>query len=119
MVALDLGAAYKQMHGSYSVSLHNVPTDMDLNDGVIMAYANGMVGVPGLGLFGFAEVMAGLDESKVYDYAVGLGWQFDNLALDTRIRVGYREFNFDVNNFSKLSANMKFDGFFAGVELDF
>lgn len=119
LVSLDVGGAYKQMHGSYMVSQNGLPTELDLDDGVIMGYASAMVGIPGLGLFGFADVMAGVDESKVYDYQLGLGWEFDGIALDTRIRAGYREFNFDANNFSGLSSNMKFDGFFAGVELDF
>ncbi|MCL1038626.1 TIGR04219 family outer membrane beta-barrel protein [Shewanella corallii] len=119
LVSLDVGGAYKQMHGSYMVSMNNLPTEIDLDDGVVMGYASAMVGIPGLGLFGFADVMAGLDESKVYDYQLGLGWQFDGIALDTRVRAGYREFNFDANNFSGLTSNMKFDGFFAGVEIDF
>ncbi|MGI2260505.1 TIGR04219 family outer membrane beta-barrel protein [Shewanella sp. GXUN23E] len=119
LVSLDVGGAYKQMHGSYLVSQNGLPAEKDLDDGVFMGYASAMVGIPGLGLFGFADVMAGLDESKVYDYALGLGWEFDGIALDTRVRAGYREFNFDTNNFSGLTSNMKFDGFFAGVEIDF
>ncbi|QYJ94332.1 TIGR04219 family outer membrane beta-barrel protein [Shewanella spartinae] len=125
IVALDLGAAYKKMHGSFRV--HQISpsgvvgayAQKDLSDGVVMAYANAEVGIPGLGLYGFADVMQGIDESSVYDYQVGLGWQFDGVALDTKVRVGYRDFNFDVNNFDGVTANMQFKGYFAGVELVF
>ena len=119
IVALDLGAAYKKMHGSFRVADAGHPEQKDLSDGVVMAYANAEVGIPGLGLYGFADVMQGIDESSVYDYQLGLGWQFDGVALDTKLRVGYRDFNFDVNNFDGVTANMQFKGYFAGVELVF
>lgn len=119
IVSLDLGAAYKLMHGSLRVQDPGHPEEKDVDDGIVMGYANGQVSVPGLGLFGFADVLVGASESGVYDYSVGLGWEFDGVAVDTRIRAGYREFQFDVNNFSGISADTKFDGYFAGVEIDF
>ncbi|NRD72737.1 TIGR04219 family outer membrane beta-barrel protein [Shewanella sp. VB17] len=119
LVELDLGAAYKRMSGSFRVADAGHPEQKDLDSGITMAYADAQVGVPGLGLYGFAEVMLGIDESSVYDYTVGLGWQFDGDALDTKVRVGYREFNFDVNDFDGVSTNSQFKGFFAGVELVF
>lgn len=116
LVSLDIGGAYKMMHGDITVATDKAKVD----SGIVMAYANAMVGVPGLGLFAFSDVMAGLNESQVYDYQIGLGWHFETLVVDTRLRAGYREFNFNVDNFSGLrGANTKFDGFFAGVELDF
>ncbi|MCT7942366.1 TIGR04219 family outer membrane beta-barrel protein [Shewanella holmiensis] len=125
LVALDLGAAYKQMHGSLRVDgftgsgLTGTATQRDIDSGVVMAYGSAQVGVPGLGLFAFADVMLGLDESGVHDYSAGLGWQFDGVALDTLVRVGYRDFNFDVNGFSDTTQDMQFKGAFAGVELIF
>ncbi|WP_025823231.1 TIGR04219 family outer membrane beta-barrel protein [Shewanella marina] len=115
LVSLDLGAAYKLMHGSHSA------TDVikqDLDDGTFMGYADAKVGVPGLGLFGFATVMTGIDESKVYDYSIGLGWQFEGMALDYRLRAGYRDFNYDANN-SGINADLSSKGYFAGVEIAF
>lgn len=119
LVELDLGAAYKIMNGSFRVADVGNIEKKDFDSGVIMAYADAHVGVAGLGLYGFAEVTLGIDESSVYDYSLGLGWQFDGLVLDTQLRVGYREFNFDVNNFDGLSTDSEFKGFFAGVELVF
>ncbi|MGL4476227.1 MAG: TIGR04219 family outer membrane beta-barrel protein [Shewanella sp.] len=115
LVSLDVGGAYKLMHGSYRTTLSNT----DIDSGIVMAYANAMVGIPGLGLFGFADVMAGLNETSVHDVQLGLGWKFDGALLDTSVRVGYRQFNFDANNFSGANSDLKFDGVFAGVELDF
>lgn len=123
LVALDLGAAYKKMNGSLRVNHTDtqgrISSEKDLDSGVVMAYADAQVGIPGLGLYGFAEVMVGVDETSVYDYSVGLGWQFDGVALDTKVRVGYRDFNFDVNDFDGVSTNSQFNGYFAGVELAF
>ncbi|MFT6131382.1 MAG: outer membrane protein [Shewanella sp.] len=119
LVSVDLGAAYKLMSGSLRVADAGHPEEVDIDSGIVMGYASAQVGMIGLGLFGFADVMIGVDESNVYDYGAGLGWQFDGLAVDTSIRVGYREFNFDVSNFSGVSQNTDFSGAFAGVELVF
>jgi outer membrane protein len=119
IVSFDLGAAYKKMHGSLRVQDAGHPEEKDVDSGIVMGYASTHVSMPGLGLYGFADLMLGVDESSVYDYAIGLGWEFDGLAVDTRVRVGYREFLFDVNNFSGISADTQFNGYFAGVEIDF
>ncbi len=119
ILSFDLGAAYKLMNGSLRVQDAGHPEEKDVDSGIVMGYASTHVSMPGLGLFGFADLMLGVSESNVHDYAVGLGWQFDGVAVDTRVRVGYREFAFDVNNFSGISADSKFDGYFAGVEIDF
>lgn len=119
ILSFDLGAAYKLMNGSLRVQDAGHPEEKDVDSGIVMGYASTHVSMPGLGLFGFADLMLGVNESNVHDYAVGLGWQFDGVAVDTRVRVGYREFAFDVNNFSGISADSTFDGYFAGVEIDF
>ena len=119
ILSFDLGAAYKLMNGSLRVQDAGHPEEKDVDSGIVMGYASTHVSMPGLGLFGFADLMLGVNKSNVHDYAVGLGWQFDGVAVDTRVRVGYREFAFDVNNFSGISADSKFDGYFAGVEIDF
>jgi len=115
LVALDLGAAYKLMHGSF----RGTSSEKDLNSGIVMMYADAQVGISGIGLYGFADIMIGLNESKVYDYTLGLGWQLEGVALDYQVRAGFREFNFDVNDFDGVTANTQFSGFFAGVELVF
>ncbi|MEZ9821229.1 TIGR04219 family outer membrane beta-barrel protein [Shewanella sp. 10N.286.45.A1] len=119
IVALDIGAAYKLMHGEFRVADAGHPERKDIDSGIVMGYVDAQVGIPGLGLYGFADVMMGVDESNVYDYSVGLGWNFDGTALDYRIRAGYRDFKFDVNGFDGVTADMQFKGYFAGVELVF
>ncbi len=119
LVSVDLGAAYKKMHGSYRVSDAGHPEQRNIDKGIVMASGYAEVGIPGLGLYGFADVMLGLDESSVYDCSAGLGWAFDGVVLDTKLRVGYREFNFDVNGFERITANNQFKGAFAGVEIVF
>lgn len=119
ILSFDFGAAYKLMNGSLGVQGTSGYKEKDVDSGIMMGYASTHVGMPGLGLFGFADLMLGINESSVYDYSVGLGWEFSGKVVDTRVRVGYREFVFDVNKFSGISADTKFDGFFAGVEIAF
>ncbi len=119
IVELDIGAAYKKMSGSVRVSDAGHPESKDLDDGIVMGYAAVEAGIPGIGLYGFVDVMQGVDESSVHDYALGLGWEFDGLTADYRVRAGYREFNFDVSGFSGMGLNMKSDGYFVGIEVDF
>ncbi|MCL1074808.1 TIGR04219 family outer membrane beta-barrel protein [Shewanella dokdonensis] len=119
ILSLDVGAAYKKFDGSIRVYQGSKSATLELSKGVFMGYANAELGLPGSGLFAYADILTGIDESSVYDYQLGLGWQFDGIALDTRIHAGYRTFNFDVNDFDGASADMKFDGVFAGVEVVF
>ncbi|MDR8522357.1 TIGR04219 family outer membrane beta-barrel protein [Shewanella fidelis] len=119
IVSLDLGAAYKKMDGHFRVSDAGHPESKNIDSGIVMGYIDAQVGVPGLGLYGFTDIMMGVDESNVYDYSLGLGWNFDGTALDYRIRAGYRDFKFDVNGFDGVTADMQFKGYFAGVELVF
>ncbi|MBE8168500.1 MAG: TIGR04219 family outer membrane beta-barrel protein [Shewanella sp.] len=115
LVSLDAGAAYRKMHGSVSIDTKST----DIDSGITMAYASATASLPGFDLYGFADVMAGINEKDVYDYSVGIGYNFDGLAMDYRVRAGYREFNFEVENFSSINANTKVDGYFLGLEIDF
>ncbi|MGL5358281.1 MAG: TIGR04219 family outer membrane beta-barrel protein [Shewanella sp.] len=119
ILSFDLGAAYKLMNGSLRVQDPGHPEQKGVDSGILMAYASAELGIPGLGLFGFADLMQGVSETNVHDFGIGLGWGFDGTAVDLRVRVGYREFAFDANNFSGVSADTKFDGYFAGVEIAF
>ncbi|MBR9727664.1 TIGR04219 family outer membrane beta-barrel protein [Shewanella intestini] len=120
LVELDIGAAYKKMNGSTRVDYKgSLVANTDIDSGVVMGYVSGYASLPFFGLYGFADLMQGIDESGVYDYSAGLGWNFENTIVDTRFRLGYREFNFDVNNFSGTTQDTKFSGAFAGVELSF
>ncbi|WP_298773246.1 TIGR04219 family outer membrane beta-barrel protein [uncultured Shewanella sp.] len=119
IVSLDVGGAYKKMHGSIKVSDTSSSSKTNVNSGIVMGYVDAMASVPGIGLYGFTNVMVGANESNVYDYSLGLGWKIEGLALDYNLRVGYREFMFDVNDFSDVTTDLKSSGYFAGVEVVF
>lgn len=119
IVSLDLGAAYKLMDGEFRVADAGHPESKAIDSGIVMGYIDAQVGIPGIGLYGFTDIMMGVDETSVYDYSLGLGWNFDGTALDYRIRAGYRDFKFDVNGFDGVTADMQFKGYFAGIELVF
>ncbi|MFQ6371632.1 TIGR04219 family outer membrane beta-barrel protein [Shewanella sp. YIC-542] len=119
ILSLDVGAGYKRFSGNFRVYQGSKSATQELSKGVFTGYANAEVGLPGTGLFAYADVLTGINESGIYDYQAGLGWQFDGIALDTRVYAGYRAFNFDVDKFDGITADMKFDGFLAGVEVVF
>ena len=119
IVSLDVGGAYRLMDGELDYSSENLSSKRDIDSGIFMGYANAEVSLPGIDVYGFVDVVAGVNERNVYDYSAGLGYTFDLLALDVNVRAGYRDFTFDVNKFSGVSANTKTDGYFVGVELDF
>ncbi|MCL1126424.1 TIGR04219 family outer membrane beta-barrel protein [Shewanella surugensis] len=119
IVSLDVGGAYKKMHGSIRVSNSTSSSKTGVNSGIVMGYVDAMASLPGFGLYGFTNVMVGVNESNVYDYSLGLGWKIEGLALDYNLRVGYREFMFDVNDFSDVTTDLKSSGYFAGLEVVF
>lgn len=119
ILSLDAGAAYRLMNGEFNYKSGNSSAKRDIDSGIFMGYANAEVGLPGVPVYGFVDVVTGVNESKVYDYSVGIGYTFELTAVDVSVRAGYRNFTFDVNRFSGVSANTKVDGYFAGVELDF
>ncbi len=119
IVSLDAGAAYRLMNGELSYKVNDISVKRDIDSGIFMGYANAEVSVPGFDLYGFVDVVAGINERDVYDYSAGIGYKFDLTAIDVNLRAGYRDFTFDVNKFSGVSANTKVDGYFVGVELDF
>ncbi|RLV58545.1 TIGR04219 family outer membrane beta-barrel protein [Parashewanella curva] len=116
LVSLDAGITFRKFNGEFGFS----PTSkVDLDKHLWMGYGSASASLPGIDFFAFADLQVGLDESKVYDGQVGLGYEIDGLALDYRFRAGYREYNFDVNRFSGVNANLKTNGVFLGLEIDF
>ncbi|QSX34307.1 TIGR04219 family outer membrane beta-barrel protein [Shewanella avicenniae] len=119
ILSVDLGGAYKKFSGEYRMSQDNFAGSIELDGGVYMGYASAEVSLITTGLFAYGELLAGIDYNSIRDYQVGLGWQFDGVALDTRVRLGYRQFNFEDPSFSGVTADMRFSGVTAGVEIVF
>ncbi|MGB0892894.1 MAG: TIGR04219 family outer membrane beta-barrel protein [Parashewanella sp.] len=117
IVSLDAGAAYRKMQGDLALS--TMDNAIDINKGIVMAYAAAKASAPGVDLFAFADVEVGLNERETYDYSIGIGYTFDGIVADYNLRAGYREFNFDVDRFSGVNAKTKADGIFLGLEIDF
>ena len=119
IVSLDAGAAYRLMSGELDYQSGSLTSKKDIDSGIFMGYANAEVSLPGIDVYGFLDVVAGINETNVYDYSAGLGYKFELVAFDVNLRAGYRDFTFDVSKFSGVSADTKTDGYFVGVELDF
>lgn len=119
ILSIDAGAAYKKFDGELRIHKDSYADSIDIDDGVVMGYVNAEVGMIGTGIFAFAEALAGIDHSDIVDYQAGLGWQYDGVALDTRVRVGYRKLQVQDGSFSGVNSDIDIDGVFAGVELVF
>ncbi|GLP97233.1 TIGR04219 family outer membrane beta-barrel protein [Paraferrimonas sedimenticola] len=121
-IELDLGAAYKRFHGNLAVGpAVEGPTlrvSRDLSHGQLFAYARTQIKVPGIGLYGFVDVMTDGSQRR-YDYSGGLGWIFRGTGVDYKLRVGYRDMKFDHSSASALNTYADFKGGFAGIELEF
>ncbi|KFZ36027.1 hypothetical protein HR45_18655 [Shewanella mangrovi] len=119
ILSVDVGGAYKKFSGEYRMAQDNFAGSIELDGGVYMGYASAEVSLITTGLFAYGEMLVGIDYSNIRDYQVGLGWQFDGVALDTKVRLGYRQVNFEDPSFSGVMADMRISGVTAGVEIVF
>ena len=124
LLSLDLGLNAKYIKGSVAVA-------DTANSGAVgvqrasqlmpMLYSAAMIGLPltGLDIFAQGSVIS-YDGSHVYDAQAGLAYAvLDNLAIDLRVKVGYRAVELQLDDIDDLYANIDFTGVFAGVELHF
>lgn len=122
LVSIDLGLNVKYLNSDIDVSgLQGITGAESLSALVPMGYGRLQVGVPLTGWFGFGEISAlELNDDSITDYQVGLEYEFiDNIAVDAALRLGYRSITVDIENLDNVTADVEFDGFFAGLKVHF
>jgi outer membrane protein len=124
LVSLDVGINGKHFNGSVVVSRsasNGQQATQNVSEWVPMFYSSASIGLPLTGVDLFAQgSMVSYDGSRVYDIQGGVAYALlDNMALDMRLKVGYRAVNLRLDDIDDLYANMEFKGIFAGVELHF
>ncbi|MBY5993728.1 TIGR04219 family outer membrane beta-barrel protein [Ferrimonas balearica] len=118
-VELDLGVNYRLYSGEASTG-NSWTGSQDMDKGVFMGYARSRFNLVGTGLFAFADVsLTNYSDRQISDYQLGMGYTLDILAFDLDLRGGYRQHDFDVKNFSGVTADVSQDGWFMGAELRF
>ena len=124
VVALDLGLNGKHIKGSASLveqTQNGLQGEESVSQWLPMLYISSKVGLPLTGLDVFAQgSYIGLSDSRMYDLQAGIGYEVvDSLAVDIRVKVGYRAVNLRLDDIDNLYSNLDFKGIFAGVELHF
>lgn len=124
LLSLDFGVNAKYIDGQVAVaetSANGVVAVQDASALIPMLYGSAIVGLPLTGLDLFAQgSFVSYDGSRVYDVQAGVAYALlDNLAVDLRLKVGYRAANLRLDDIDNLYANLDFKGVFAGVELHF
>jgi outer membrane protein len=124
LFSLDLGLNGKHIDGSVSVTdtaANGLNATQDASQLIPMLYSAAIIGLPLTGLDIFAKgSFVSYDGSRVYDVQAGIAYALlDNMAVDFRLKVGYRAVNLRLDDIDDLYANLDFNGVFAGVELHF
>ncbi|MBV2130717.1 TIGR04219 family outer membrane beta-barrel protein [Arsukibacterium indicum] len=124
LVALDFGLNAKHVDGSASVSEQSpngLQGEETVSQWLPLVYISSKVGLPLTGLDVFAQgSYIGWSDSRMYDVQAGVGYEIvDSLAVDIRIKVGYRAVNLRLDDLDNLYSNLDFKGVFAGIELHF
>ncbi|GAB57218.1 TIGR04219 family outer membrane beta-barrel protein [Rheinheimera nanhaiensis] len=124
LLSLDLGINAKHINGSVAVAdlgADGAVAVQDTSTVIPMLYSSAIVGLPLTGLELFANgSFVSYDGSRVYDMQAGVAYALlDNLAVDLRLKLGYRAVNLRLDDIDNLYADLDFKGAFAGVELHF
>jgi outer membrane protein len=117
LVSIDIGAGVTQI-SSGNIALG----DFDFEGYLPHVYAGAEFGIPTTGLTVYTDVSAvALDDSSLVDATVGVRYDISLIAVEIGLQAGYKMVEFNVEDFDALPLdyNMKTDGFFFGVNLDF
>ncbi|SNY52858.1 outer membrane protein [Arsukibacterium tuosuense] len=124
IVALDIGVNGKHIKGSASVeeqTQNGLQGEESVSQWLPLLYINSKVGLPLTGLDVFAQgSYIGWSDSRMYDVQAGVAYEIiDSLAVDVRLKLGYRAVNLRLDDLDNLYSNLDFKGPFAGIELHF
>lgn len=124
LLTLDLGVNAKNVKGHVAATNRadtSLTATHSASEWIPLVYANGIVGLPltGLELFAQGSYMS-LDGNKIYDVQAGVAYALlDNMAIDFKIKAGYRAVNLTLDDVDNLYADIDFKGAFAGIEIHF
>ena len=124
LLSLDLGVNAKYIKGDIAV-MDAAGSEMlavqDASALIPMLYSSAVISLPLTGLDLFAQgSYVSYDGSRIYDVQAGMAYALlDNLALNMRLKLGYRAVNLRLDDIDNLYTNIDFKGVFAGIELHF
>jgi len=124
LISIDLGVSAKHLDGTVAINdqgASDVMATEDISTLVPMLYSSVHIGLPLTGLDLFAQgSFVSYDGSRLYDMQAGIAYTLiDNIAVDLRLKTGYRAVNLQLENIDDVYADLDFSGVFAGIELHF
>lgn len=124
LVSLDLGINGKYLNGTVAVAepgANGMVASERASQLIPMVYASAIVGLPLTGLDVFTQgSYVSLDGNRIYDVQAGVAYAvLDNLAVNMRLKLGYRAMNLRLDDIDNVYADLDFKGVFAGIELHF
>jgi outer membrane protein len=123
LVSFDFGLNLKYLDGD--VRVEDTGTSIASQDHfkgyVPMFFGAAQIGIPATPLWVYGDInILGVSDHTLQDVQVGLAYSLiDNLAVDLRLKGGYRSFSLELDDLDGIYTNWDFDGFYVGLEVDF
>jgi outer membrane protein len=124
LISFDLGLNTKYIDGDLFVTDNgeNSNSAREKFSGPIpMAYSRLALGLPLTGFGAFVEgSYVSVDDQTLSDYQAAVTYSLiENLAIDLTFQIGYRVITLELDDLDNIYADLKFKGFFAGLEVHF
>ncbi|MCG8486291.1 MAG: TIGR04219 family outer membrane beta-barrel protein [Chromatiales bacterium] len=123
LVSFDFGLNLKYLDGD--IRVEDVETSQASQDRfkgyVPMLYGAAQIGIPATPLWVYGDInVLSVGDHTLQDYQLGLAYSvIDNLAMDLRLKGGYRSFFLELDDLDGVYTDWDFDGFYLGLEVDF
>ncbi len=123
LVSFDFGLNLKYLDGDIRVEdIGTSQASQDRFKGYVpMLYGAAQVGIPATPLWVYGDLnILSVGDHTLQDYQFGLAYSvIDNLAVDLRLKGGYRSFSLELDDLDGVYTDWDFDGFYLGLEVDF
>lgn len=123
LLSLDIGINGKYLSGSVTTTdeADGVAATTSISHWIPLLYSSAVIGLPLTGLELFAQGhYSSFDDSRWSDFQAGVAYKLlDNVAVDMRIRLGYKIVNLRLDDVDTVYTDIDFKGVFAGIELHF
>jgi outer membrane protein len=123
LVSFDFGLNLKYLDGD--IRIEDIQTSLATQDRfkgyVPMLYGATLIGIPTTPLWVYGDLnILSVGDHTLQDYQLGVAYSvIDNLAMDLRLKGGYRSFSLELDDLDGVYTDWDFDGFYLGLEVDF